>query len=314
MGYHPRIETTNLANLTTIRSRNSELWFVKNPKLENAILGYVAKYAERYTVQVYAFCIEGNHLHGVAHFPNANRAHFMRDLNACVARAIPRYVSTYPGGRFWARRYSAEYLPDAADIERKFFYTVLQAVQDGLVDRISDYPGYNCFHDAVCGVTRTFKLVNWSRYNEARRWSQKVAISDFLEEFKLEFKRLPGYSELSQTEYKKLMYAKLEQYRQEILARRGTPAVGPRATLQVIPGGRPVHTKTSTRCSHRPRVLTGDPALRRPANDWYFGVLYEYREASLRFRSGELNTSFPPGTYRPPMFTVKSTVAPFVID
>ena len=314
MSYHPRIETTNLANLTTIRSRNSELWFINNPKLEDAILGYVAKFAQRYSVEVYAFSIEGNHLHGVAHFPNANRAHFMRDLNACVARAVPRYVPTYPGGRFWARRYSAEYLPEATDIERKFFYCVLQPVQDGLVDRISDYRGYNCFHDSVCGTVRKFKLINWSRYNEARRWSRDVAVKDYLEEYTLEYKRLPGYAELSQAEYKKLMYQKLEQYRQEVLATRGKSTARPRAPLQVIPGGRPRHSKTSTRTSHRPRIIAGNPSVRRSAYDWYFGVWYEYKESSLRYRSGELDTPFPPGTYRPPSFTVKHTVPPFPVD
>ncbi len=59
----------------------------------------------------------------------------------------------------WHRRYSSEFLPDAESIEEYFFYTALQLVSDGLVDRISDYPGYNFFHDAISGIKRTFKIL-----------------------------------------------------------------------------------------------------------------------------------------------------------
>ena len=151
MGNHPRIETDEYSNFLTSRTINSQLWFVNNEPLENAILGYLAKYSEWRNVSLYAFAIEGNHTHTVADFPDNNRADFMRDLNAQIAKAVPRFVASHPGGPLWARRYSNEFLPSDEDLENWFFYTVLQPVQDGLVERISDYPGYNCFHDAVWG-------------------------------------------------------------------------------------------------------------------------------------------------------------------
>jgi hypothetical protein len=86
MSYLPRIECSRVASFQTTRSRNSELWFVNNQALEHAILGYAAKYSNRYQVALYALAIEGNHVQMPAHFPNANRAHFMRDLNSSIAR------------------------------------------------------------------------------------------------------------------------------------------------------------------------------------------------------------------------------------
>jgi hypothetical protein len=82
MGYHPRIESSELTNFCTTRSRNSELWFINNDKLEESILGYTAKYCERYEVTLYALSVEGNHLHTLSKFPKANRSHFLRDLNS----------------------------------------------------------------------------------------------------------------------------------------------------------------------------------------------------------------------------------------
>ncbi len=136
MSYHPRIESGELASLCTTRCRASELWFINNRPLEEAILGYAAKYGERYSLKLYALGIEGNHIHHLAHYPKANRADFMRDFTSSTARAVPRYTPEYTGGRLIGRRYSQEFLPNPEDIEEYFFYIALQPIQDGLVERL----------------------------------------------------------------------------------------------------------------------------------------------------------------------------------
>ena len=303
VSYHPRIETPDLASLGTIRTRNSELWLINNQNLELAILGYVAKFTIRYKVKLYALAIEGNHLHTLAHYPQPNRSHFKRDLNSCVARAIPRYVSSYPGGRIWARRYSVEYVPSPEDIENWFFYTVLQPIQDGLVDRISDYPGYNCFNDAVAGIERKYRVINWGAYHERRRWDRSVRLRDFIEEHGLCFTRLPGYEKLSHKEYRKVMLEKLESRRQKILSKRRTPSPGPECLKKKVAGSRPYRTKVSVRETHRPRILSVSRERRVEFETWYFDIYFRYREASSRYRAGDSSAEFPPGTYKPPLFT-----------
>jgi REP element-mobilizing transposase RayT len=302
MSYHPRIETPNYANFLTTRSRNSELWFANNPDLEESILGYAARYCQRYEVKLYALAIEGNHIQGVAHFPKPNRAAFMRDLNSSIARTVARLVPQYPGGRFWGRRYSNEFIPTDADIERQFLYTVLQPVQDGLVEKLSDYPFYNCLNDAVLGIQRKFKVVRWTEFNAAKRWSRDVHIQDYTDEVTLEYSRLPGYEHLSRKEYARLIRRKVEERRIEIVARRraaGLGFAGRSALLRVKPGSRPFSTKISTRHSHRPRSLSGSKEARDACNSWYFENYFAYKAASRRYRSGELSTEFPLGTYRP---------------
>lgn len=302
MGYHPRIESGELASFLTTRTRNSELWFVNNEPLERSILGYTAKYAVRYGVKLYALSIEGNHIQAPAHFPSANRASFMRDLNSSIARAIPRYVPEYPGGRFWGRRYSSEILPRDEDIEDRFFYTVLQPVQDGLVRKISQYPWYNCFHDAIWGIERKFKIVNWTAYNARLRYDPSANWRDYLEVHVLKYQRLPGYEHLSQAEYAKMMLRKLEERRIKIVKERlekGLGFAGVEVLLNILPGSIPKNSKKSTRYSHRPRVLCSCPKTRREMLRWYFSVYYQYQEASERYRNGELNVEFPLGTYPP---------------
>jgi hypothetical protein len=278
---------------------------VNNKALEQDILAHAAKYSTRYEVKLFGLAIEGNHIQFPALFQKGNRAHFMRDFNSSVARAIPRYQPNFGGGRFWARRYSAEYLPGDEDIEEQFFYTVLQPVQDGLVDKISDYPGYNCFYDAISGTKRKFKLVRWKDYNDARRWGKTVSIEAYTDEYELCYTRLPGYEKLSQKAYMDLMKQKLAARTQEVIqARGGKKALGAKALRQVKPGSIPKNTKTSTINDHRPRVLSQDPVRRADAKDWYFSIYYDYKEASKQYRMGKSGVRFPKGTYKPPLFTV----------
>ena len=303
MAYHPRIEWKKESSFLTTRSRNSRLWFVNNKELEGAILGYAARYRERYSVSLYALAIEGNHIHGVANFPLGNRAHFMRDLNSTVALSVKRYVPGYEEGGIWVRRFSAELIPPVTeDIEDRFFYTVLQPVNDGLVERISDYPEYNCFHDAVWGIKREYHVIHWTEYNAARRYGKKVNFKDYVETVVLEYARIPGYESLSREEYANLMHKKLEERRQKIVTERlkkGLTFLGRAALLRVVPGSRPKSTKTSTRDSYRPRVLSVDPERRREYEGIYFADYFKYKRSSKEYRAGNLDADFPRGSYKP---------------
>lgn len=275
---------------------------MNNDALERAVLGYAAKFSARYGVRVYALAIEGNHIQGTAHFPNANRSSYMRDFNSCVARAVPRYTPEFPGGRLWGRRFSAEFLPDNDDIEDRFFYTVLQPVQDGLVEKISDYPGYNCFHDAINGIERKFKVVRWGEYNAARRWNVEVSVKAFTDTVKLSYARLPGYEHLSQREYAKLMREKLENRRKQIVDKRaakGLGFVGRERLLKLPRGRRAKNTKRSARHDFRPRILAVCAKRRAKWVAWYFDVFFAFKDASKRYRSGEVDVAFPEGTYKP---------------
>jgi hypothetical protein len=288
MSCHPRIEDKKLYNFITTRCRNEELWFVNNEPMENFSLGKLAFLKKRYGASVYAFAIEGNHQQFPALFPNLNRSHFMRDLNSSIAVTMKRLCPQYPGGNLHQRRYSNEFIPAPEDLEHYFFYTVLQPVQDGLVPKISEYPGYNCFHDAVHGIERQFKHVDWAKYNDVRRYNKNARIQDFTEIVTLKYERLPGYENLTQKEYAKLMHQKLEEKRVKIVQERfdqGLGFVGRENLLKVKTGSRARNPKTSTRNSHRPRILCVCPNRRQRYKDWYFRMYKKYKVASEKYRA-----------------------------
>lgn len=305
MSYHPRIESDQYASFTTTRSRNEELWFINNTELDKSILTTLAVATDRYKAEVYAIGIEGNHIHIPATFPQLNRSHFMRDFNSKVAKAVSRLVTEYRGGRFWGRRYSQEFIPAPEDIEEKFFYTVLQTVKDGLVDDIFEYPGYNCFDDAVSGKTIEFEHVDWKAFNAAKKRNKKpVSIQKYTKKIQFSFSRLPGYEQMSQDEYRTLMYEKLKERQDKIVEERlaaGLGFIGRKNLLRMTPGKKPKKSKKSTLLTHRPRVLAICPKRKAEVEAWYFKIIAEYKEASKLYRkcNGKIDIEFPPNTYKP---------------
>lgn len=302
MGYHPRIETAQHATFNTIRTRGSRLWFVNNPALHNAMLGYFAKYAERYNVVLYAIAIQGNHIHYLATFPRMNRSEFTRDLHAAIAKIVPKYVPAFDSGNLWGRRYSSELLARPEDVEHYFFYTVLQSVKSGLAKRISDYPGYNCFHDAAHDIPRRFTVTDWAKYNAAKKRNPSVKLRDYQKIVTLRLNRLPGHEHRSQNDYAAYLQRQLETRRLELIKKRTDEGLGflpQEVLLATKPGSTPLHTKTSTRDTHRPRVLSLCPIARAELLEWYFLNLAQYRLASKRYRAGDLGARFPEGMYRP---------------
>ncbi len=301
-----RIEAPELCSLITTRTRNSELWFVNQPKFEQKVLGYLAKYQETYRAELYAFTFQGNHDHNVARFPNQNRAHFMRDFNSISARLANAMIPGRPAqGSLWGRRYGEEKLPNKEDVEKYFWYCVFQPVQAGLCENPFHYPGYNFFHDAISGKERCFKVFDRAGYNDRKRWDRKIRRKDFIKTFTLKYTRLPGYEHLTQADYKALMLKKFKERLQALIAERkakGLGFLGRRALLAQTPGSLPQHTKTSTRTSHRPFVLTMCKETRKRILSWYFGIREAYRYASERFRRGARDVVFPPYTYKPPTY------------
>lgn len=314
MGYDIRINNDQ-ATFNTTRTRNSELWFANNPRVEELALTLLARGLEKRQAKIYAFALEGSHYHAPMLFPFKNRSSFFQDFNSMLAKGVASLTPNYEGGRLFDRRYSSEHIADESDIERQFFYTVLQVVKDGLVERISQYPFYNCYHDATRGVVRKFKRIDWAAYKARKRYNKNVKPIDFMQVYELKYERLPGYENLSQKEYAAMMDRKLEYYWNEVIKKRlsegKTTFLGREALLRMVPGTRAKKPKVSDRKTPRPRVLSRCPIRLEEAKKWYYDIQAQYRKASKRFIAGELDVTFPVDTWRPRTWQVPRPSGPY---
>ena len=308
-----RIEDSSVYSFITSRTINSRLWFVRNKRLEDRILGYLAKYVDSHKVELYATNIQGNHVHIAARFPLSNRGCFMRDLNARTAEGVRFTVKEFEGGPLFERRYSEQALVESYDLEEKFFYCALQPVKAGLCQRISDYPGYNSFSDATSNIKRKYEVIDWAEYNKKKKYNPRLNIKDYTTYYELSYLRLPQYKSLSHREYKKLMLQKLEEQRQEIVKKRIAEGLGfldPSHLLEVQPGSLPHKTKKSRRYDYRPLAFCKDPTLKAEYMTKRFGVIDAYKKASKAYLAGDEHVEFPPFTYKPPRFLVAASAPP----
>jgi len=307
---HPlKVENANHTHFITVRTMNSKLWFVNNPALQYLITAFLAKYQEVYDITIYAFIIMGNHYHLMARFPDCNKAAFLRDFNSIIARLTNDYVAEFEGGKLWARRAADQVLPLAGDVEHWFFYLALNPVSSGIVERTTDFNGYNSFSKAISKAKEKYNLVDWSDYNNRRRYNQKLAPKHCSKTYVLKYSRLPGYEDLSQSEYRKKMLKKLEERRVAIVqtlkaSGRSFPTIP--AIRSIKPGARPFITKKSQRYSKRPLVLTLCRQAREDYLAWYFNIVVQFKKASRRYLAREHDVMFPTGTYKPPLFLMPS--------
>ena len=298
-----RIEFPHYGSFTTSRTIKSRLWFANNSELDGYNLAYLAKYREKYEINLYAFVMQGNHYHTTTAFPGCNRASFFRDLNARIVEGVRKHVPSFEGGPLFERRYAEQTLPTPADIEEQFFYCALQPVLAGLVEHIEDYSGYNSFYDAIWGRERVLQIVRYGEYNSKRRSNKKAQLKDFTDTFVLKYNRLPGYEYLSQEAYAQIMFNKFELRRRlfvDEMTRSGHRFPSPKQLRKIVPGSLPRTTKKSKRHDARPIVLCKCPVTRNTFLTEYFSIFAAYKVAARRYLRREEKVVFPPGTYKPP--------------
>jgi putative transposase len=297
-----RVEDSEVVWFITSRTNRSELWFINNKRLVERMKAYLAKYQEKYGVIIYGHIVMGNHYHLVARFPQNNKAAFMRDLNSITAALVKRYQEDFIGGKLIGRPHDPLPLLDDASIEDKFLYTVLNPVSSGIVERLGDYPDSYGTFDAIAGINRTFKIVDWRKYRDKKRYNKELTPKDFERTYTLRYTRLPGYEGLSQKEYEKFFREKIEARRLKLVEERrseGKGFLGLKKLKEQRPGQRPRTTKTSTEHSFRPLVQCVCPKLRAEYVSFYFDTVAAFRACVEMLKQGVKDVLFPSGTYPP---------------
>ncbi len=300
--YDLSVESEKYLWFITTRTLNERLWFINNPILEYYILAFLAKYSKIYEVELYAFCLMGNHYHLLARFPKRNRASFLRCLNSIIAKLVSSYVSNYPGGKLWGRRAKVQAVPVTSCCIDTFLYSALNPTSTGLVKDPKDYPSYNSFNDAIENKVITFKMLNRSKYYKRKQYDVDAKKQDFIETYYLSFKRLPIYQNISQNQYKEIMLKKYEEKRKDLIKDRqdkgkNFPLV--KKILKISAGAKPYQSKKSTKESKRPLILTRCYETKKEYLSWYFNIVEAFRNAASKFKNGIMHAVFPIGTYRP---------------
>jgi putative transposase len=256
-------------------------FFLRPGAVVNQVFAYVlALAAQRYGVQVHAFCVLSNHVHLVVSDPHASLPAFQQFLAGLVARALNAHLGRWE--YFWAPgTYSAVALGSPQDVIAKAAYTLANPVAAGLVHAGHLWPGLWSAPDSI-GTTIRVKRPDHFFDEEG-----------FLQEYvDLELVVPAGFS--SAQEFRDRLQAELA--RQEQAARQEIPTfLGVARVRAQSPFARP--RPGEPRRQLAPRVAARDKWKRIELLQRLKTFLSDYCEALLVWRQGEVDPVFPAGTY-----------------
>jgi len=256
-------------------------FFLRPSPLVNQVIAYVlALSAQRYGVEIHAFCVLSNHLHLVLTDPKARLPAFQQYLASFVARALNAHL-----GRsefFWASgTYSAVALGAPADVLSKAAYTLANPVAAGLVPAGNLWPGLWSAPETI-GTTIRVKRPGHFFDEEG----------DLPEHVDLELKVPAGFG--STQDFRDQLQAELS--RQEQAARDETSSfLGVARVRAQSPFARPRPGEPRRQLS--PRVAARDKWRRIELLQQLKSFLSDYWEALQVWREGKVDPVFPAGTY-----------------
>ncbi|MDX1998399.1 MAG: transposase [Thermoanaerobaculia bacterium] len=279
------------------------------PEVRDAILGVLGRAQAKYGMVLHAPVFMSNHYHLLATIRDQKQmAEFMGYLNSNLAREIGRIVGWRD--KFWSGRYSA--IPvapeEAAQVER-LQYLLSHGAKEGLVLRAEDWPGVHPAKALLGEATLAGTWIDRTRAYEARRHRRGADLAPFSKRETVQLTPLPCWAHLSLEEQKarvRSLLAGIQEQAEAALRDRGTQPAGPEAIVRQNPLTRPATVKRS------PAPLVH--AATREVREWFRRAYREfttaYRDASRRFRSGELGVPFPPGSFPPSAPWVPSLLDP----
>ncbi len=267
--------------------RCSERRFFLKPckKTRDIFLYALALYAQRYRMQVHAFCVMSNHHHLGITDTIGLLPDFARDFHALVARATNCSLGRWEG--FWDREsYSAVRLVGAVDVLDKLVYILANPVAAGLVRRASDWPGPWSDPRLIGG--EPLKIRKPKGF-----FDEKGDLPDVVE---LQLVPPPAFKD--HASFVNLLLESLAEAEQVAISRidsEGRPFLGVAGVLCQDVDARPASGEP--RRQLKPRVACRSKWKRIETLQRLKEFVIAYKAALAKWRSGARDALFPPGTW-----------------
>lgn len=293
----------------TCRTLQSRLLLRPSRRLNEIVVGALARAKRRYPAKIIALTCLSNHMHLLAWFEDAGvQGAFMRYLNTKLSKEVGRLVDWRQ--RVWGRRFDPIVVSDEEEAQiARLRYVLSQGVKERLVARPGDWPGVHSVEALLTGQPLRGYWFDRTREYAARRRGREYGVYDFADEETLELDPLPCWAHLSPDLYR-LRIAQLVtdiENEHRCVDEGLDPAIlGVEAILRQNPHEKPLHTKTSP----RPLFHTATRRVFRElyaAYSWFVGAYYDAVE---RLRAGCEKPRFPEGCFPPAMPFIPYSRAP----
>lgn len=302
MGREIRDTDPSKIHLVTIRTENATLFLRPGRGLEAILGGIVAKYQEEMGIELYAYNFLGNHYHMLCRAPKAELWEFAQAINREVAKRVNAFIHRH--GHFWGTRYRDQIVVEVADATEAFLYITTNSTHHGLVSHPREWPGLSSYWQSLTEDPKRYFFTHYTEYSEAlrkaKRTKEVVRIEDYQTAHLITLTPLPQFETLTVRQrtnrIKLLIDGRADNLREERF-RSGKRFLGRQKVLEQSPYQIPQNVKRSP----RPLCYTKSYEAKLCFMAEYFPKRADYIDASIRFRSGELDTAFPPFTIKPPL-------------
>ena len=249
-----------------------------------AFLYVLATAAQRFSIQIHAFCVMSNHWHCVLTDPEGQAPLFMEFVHMFVAKIVNTALGR--SENVWSSEApSLIALQSRADILAKVCYTLANPVAAGLVAQGRDWPGLRIGADhlevpLVVKRPRVFFRENGHMPGES---SLVLSVP-------------PGWPDLDQYKADVVRGVTWAEEQGRMAQRvKGHGFLGRRKVLRQSPRDTP--TTWCRRFGLKPKVVAKSRRLRRETIHRMKEFLDAYRAALLRWKQGARDVVFPFGTY-----------------
>ncbi|HMO16941.1 MAG TPA: hypothetical protein PJ989_02495 [Oligoflexia bacterium] len=294
-----------MSSFITRRFRNSQLCYANNKKLQKRVLGSLGKYLHKYGAEIYAYTMFGSHDHPMIEFAPKTKSSFFKDFGARTAEAVKKNVPSFGTGPVMESRPREQAITEDSESHLdRLMYTVMQPILAGLCKNLSDYPGFNSWQYIISGKPLHVEFFKGSEFRRAKRRNPNADPAKYTEQYQIIFKRLSGYEDMSQSEYRNMLLNEYERRRKEIIEEfeeKGHiwPSVESLRRTKSTETAR--NPKRSGRYSKRPLVLSLCMERKQAFLDYYFSILEKFKKASTAYMLGDRTVKFPEGTCAPPV-------------
>ncbi len=279
----PRQVLCGTTYLVTRRCANRQYLLRPSKASNRAFLYLLAVAADRYGVQVHAYCVMSNHYHLVVTDPRARLPACLQFLDGLVARVVNALLGRRDDFFWGPDSFSAVELATPEAIVDKAAYTLANPVAAGLVRSARRWPGLWSSPETVgtsaCLIERPVHF-----FDPKGTLPSSVA---------LRLSTPPGFSTA-------------EAFREQLCSAVATKeAEAVKKVRAFLGAARVLAQKPTERAKSEesigmlnPRVAARDPERRVAALQRLVSFLAEYRSALMEWRQGRKDAIFPSGTYQ----------------
>lgn len=281
----------------TCRTLQGRLLLQPSQRLNEIIVGILARAQRMYQVEICALIFLANHYHLLAWVPNAKvLAGFMNYVNSNLAREAGRLAKWRE--KFWSRRYRAIVISDE-EVEqiKRLKYILSNGTKEGLVLLPQDWPGVHCLKALLEGEPLQGYWFDRTQEYAARNRGEDFEPLQYATPEALTLDPLPCWRDLTADQIQARVAALITQVEAEApAAQEGCEPLGAPAILSQDPHSQPLHSKKSP----APRFHAATREAFLLLYHGYSSFVAAFREAAEKLRRGDLTVRFPVGSFPPP--------------